>query len=194
MNHNGEGEQSYRFKALPQHDKSMKASAFDTSKLLRKDLASSLSPWVGRGRCILAPQDYPKMLHPERKKRGISELGVSSILRYRQGLLNDCKLIEQLLHFCNIILMLVKEESMITTNNNSLSEGEITELKKIYKIPNIVIECCLIIQDLIDASTFNNRRIAVKILSISGTLLSMISQVSGIGVHSVCLHAYIYVE
>ena len=110
-------------------------------------------------------------------------------IRRRQGLLSDCRLLEMALHFANIVFNLVREgdphlsevkylleedDTDFDRNNNTTDRSRFGGLKKSNlepsPLPQILLDCCLLVHELIRASvSLDNQKNAMKIVSIPGT-------------------------
>jgi hypothetical protein len=109
-------------------------------------------------------------------------------IRCRQSILADSKVLEMSLHFANIVFTLAREQDTILDNLKSSFEedndnlvidtesNEVIPPKKRTKekrkgrtVPQVLIDCCVLIHDVIRASiSLGNQKNALKIISIHG--------------------------
>ena len=133
---------------------------------------SSYSPWLGRSVESSNTDDshiteldtyVEQVLHNLKDK----EIPLDAIIMRRQIILLDTKMIEQLMHFLNAFFILQRSIS------NTLDESVLSEYAN---IPKLIERCCIATQMLLHACVYKNERNALKMLSVQGSFLSLISQ------------------
>ena len=150
----------------------------------------SMCPWVGSG-----TTEYSKsaLTNPIDSYRDGDGVHTASYRVNRQNLISDSRLLDVLVEFTQVVYLLVSQQTMhlsqatreAATADSSLnpSDGAAigdcesrAELEAVHKVPPLVTGCCVLIHDLIHACVCNNRRNAVRILSVRGSLLNLMDQ------------------
>ena len=150
--------------------------------------ASSLGLWIGRSEAQYSSEDLLVELKglgsasAGRKGRGESgssknNMAERQLLRRRQDLVRDSKLLELLSHFNNIVYFLVctDNSSLAREKLNLLSASERAALEKKYRVPQLIKECCISTYDFVRLAVQGNSKSAARLLSISGLFLSLIN-------------------
>ena len=89
------------------------------------------------------------------------------VMMRRQSILFDTKLMEQLMHFLNVFFILQR----------AISYSQSTDVLAEYAgLPLLVQQCTFAVHQLLNAAVHCNEVNALKLLSVRGTLLSLISQ------------------
>ncbi len=135
--------------------------------------SSSLFPWLGRkvGTEFVSVSNEASPLEHYTEFIVDDVLNTSAatnpVIMRRQSILFDLKLMEQLMHFLNVFFILQRAISY-TENSDVLVEYP--------GLPNVVQQCSHAVHLLLSAAVHSNERNALKLLSIRGSLLSLISQ------------------
>lgn len=147
--------------------------------------ASSLSPWIGRkvpraickgrGRTAVPVDTYAAVDETSLQSYAASKLDelifkdlpVNEVLLRRQMILMDMLLVDQLVHFLNVLFQLQRAASL--THDERMRE-------QFNEVPPLLLACSVQINKLIRACVFKNDKVALKLISVQGSFLAMISQ------------------
>lgn len=140
---------------------------------------SAMAPWLGRGICTDSDDGCAKRLEDvevvdasnstaklKLKHFVDHNLPSNTLIMRRQTILAESRFLEILLKFLNVVLLLDKR----------YSDAIGVEIKD-KSFPSIVTNCCLQIHDVLNATVIRNEKIAFKLMSLHGTLYSMINQI-----------------
>jgi len=155
---------------------------------------SSLSPWIGRkvprpvtsnlpggkngrtpGRPARTPaplpeiQETPLLKYANEKLDDFvyKDLPINEVLLRRQSILSDSTLLDQIVHFLNILFQL--QRAVTLTHDPRMKE-------QYSCLPQFLLACSVQINKLISACVFKNEKVALKLISVQGSFLAMISQ------------------
>jgi hypothetical protein len=136
-----------------------------------KFISSSMYPWLGRtvGTDFYSSSDETALDHYVEFMVDdiVKTAATSPVIVRRQAILFDIKLMEQLMHFLNVFFILQR----------AISYSQSTDVLADYAgLPLLVQQCCHAVHLFLRATVHCNERNALKLLSIRGTLLSLISQ------------------
>jgi hypothetical protein len=158
------------------------AAAAEASQVVR---VPSLSPWVGRkvpralckgkGKAAVPVDTYaPVEDTPLQQYAGskldefvFKDLPVNEVLLRRQIILSDMMFIDQVVHFLNVLFQLQRAASL--THDEDMRN-------QIREVPPMLLACSVQINKLIRACVFKNDKVALKLISVQGSFLAMISQ------------------
>lgn len=140
---------------------------------------SSLSPWIGRGSCEYSRASIPAPIISERVDDVLAQVSINQM---RQNILRDCGLLELIQNYVNIVFSMLKIQTKMINQNQVkmvLRGGKMSmnqeEREAIYLVPQIVSGCCILCYDVLNLSLIGNPRTAMRMLSVKGMLLSMMS-------------------
>ena len=156
---------------------------------------SSLAPWIGRkvprpvtsslpasnigasppGRAARSPSpvteisETPLMKYANEKLDDFvyKDLPINEVLLRRQSILSDSTLLDQIVHFLNILFQL--QRAVTLTHDPRMKE-------QYSCLPQFLLACSVQINKLISACVFKNEKVALKLISVQGSFLAMISQ------------------
>jgi hypothetical protein len=157
--------------------RSAKLLRLNSTKITKPTL-SAMGPWIGRG---LVPFSMSSILSPIGSGRD-EEMVTRSYSPSRQNILGDLRLLEIIVEFTNVVYGLVAEQTRnLGASGPGIDTGTDSQLSKyeqegIYKVPPIVVGCCILIHDVLHAAVYLNRRNAVQILAVRKNLLNLMNQ------------------
>ena len=137
---------------------------------------SAMGPWVGRhvykehslfNNSSFDKDDINISMSNAIENIDIDNATVSSKMNLRQNLLNETSLLVMLLHFVDVVYKSARFDKETPSSRN---------IDRVGSLPPIIGECCKGIFYLLKAAVLHNKKLALKVISINGLFLSLVSQ------------------
>lgn len=170
-------------KAAKKKEEAAAVSALGSAAVVVPERQSSLAPWVGRklprtatgkGQKSSTPPDRDLPETPLLKYASskldefmFKDLPVNEVLLRRQIILSDSMIVDQIVHFLNILFQL--QRAVTLTHDERMQE-------QFPEVPPFLLACSSQINNVIRACVYKNEKIALKLISVQGSFLAMISQ------------------
>jgi hypothetical protein len=162
------------------------AAALAAAEAAKPPRLPSLAPWIGRmvprlekkssGRqqtpVPAAPTEVEETSLQKYATAKLNEfvfkdLAVNEVLLRRQIILSDMMFVDQIVHFLNVLFQLQRAASL--THDARMQE-------QFPEVPPLLLACSVQINKLIRACVYKNEKVALKLISVQGSFLAMISQ------------------
>ncbi|KAJ1425297.1 hypothetical protein B484DRAFT_91689 [Ochromonadaceae sp. CCMP2298] len=134
---------------------------------------SSLAPWLGREVSVDAlcgsSTDSALLTYATKHLQAFlqRDLPATEVLLRRQGILCDCHLVDLLTHFLDVLFLL--QRAVMNTNDADMQE-------QYPAVPPALLQCSAHINNLLRAAVYRNEKVALKLISVQGSFMGMVSQ------------------